>query len=149
LFKIIMSKEGKEIQNIDYSAGFTKIIPCKQDDLCCVDGKIAYKPSSKTVGEFNDFLKEYIENDFKNKDTLKAIFPTDKKVFVLIVQFLRDESAFSDKDLDNMARTVLNALNGIIYKDDKQVAELYACKKVYLQYPKENFAISDLNFRMF
>lgn len=32
------------------------------------------------------------------------------------------------KDLDNIAKTILDALNGIAYKDDKQVFELSVCK---------------------
>ena len=34
-----------------------------------------------------------------------------------------------NKDLDNIAKTVLDALNGIAYKDDKQVIELYVSKQ--------------------
>ena len=33
------------------------------------------------------------------------------------------------KDLDNIAKTILDALNGVAYKDDKQVQELHVAKK--------------------
>ena len=33
------------------------------------------------------------------------------------------------KDLDNIAKTILDALNGIAYKDDKQVCEMYVRKE--------------------
>lgn len=40
------------------------------------------------------------------------------------------------KDLDNIAKTILDALNGIAYKDDKQVCELYV-RKEYSQTNEE------------
>ena len=35
-----------------------------------------------------------------------------------------------NKDLDNIAKTILDALNGIAYEDDKQIVELH-CEKYY------------------
>jgi Holliday junction resolvase RusA-like endonuclease len=37
-------------------------------------------------------------------------------------------------DLDNLAKSVLDALNGVIYQDDSQIVSLHMTK-VYSQYP--------------
>ena len=39
-------------------------------------------------------------------------------------------ACMKNKDLDNIAKTILDALNGIAYEDDKQIVELH-CEKYY------------------
>lgn len=46
-------------------------------------------------------------------------------------------------DLDNVAKIVLDSLNGIAYADDKQIVELRV-KKVYGSEPKVEVVISSL-----
>ena len=43
-------------------------------------------------------------------------------------------------DLDNYVKFYLDVMNGIVYEDDKQVAELW-CKKVFCDKPKVNILI--------
>ena len=37
-------------------------------------------------------------------------------------------------DIDNVAKAILDALNGVVYKDDNQIVELYI-KKLYSDHP--------------
>jgi crossover junction endodeoxyribonuclease RusA len=50
-------------------------------------------------------------------------------------------------DLDNLAKTVLDALNGTAYADDRQVVELHLFKHHELVAPRTNVAIRPLGER--
>jgi len=41
----------------------------------------------------------------------------------------------SKPDLDNVAKAILDALNGVVYKDDSQICELFV-KKMYCTKPR-------------
>ena len=45
-------------------------------------------------------------------------------------------------DLDNIAKAILDGLNGVAYADDKQVV----CMTVYKQYAEENFVEVDFTY---
>ena len=47
------------------------------------------------------------------------------------------------KDLDNVCKAVLDALNGIAYDDDRQVVEILAYK-FYSENPKVNVTLSEI-----
>ena len=46
-------------------------------------------------------------------------------------------------DADNMAKIVMDALNGVAYEDDKQVCELYV-KKMYSDVPRVEVILTEL-----
>lgn len=48
-------------------------------------------------------------------------------------------------DLDNVAKAVLDALNGFAYKDDNQIVEL-SINKVYSDNPRVEVEIKEINF---
>ena len=54
-------------------------------------------------------------------------YRTEKPISIFILQHLI--RADEKKDPDNMARTILNGLQGIVYKDDSQVETLVVVKK--------------------
>jgi Holliday junction resolvase RusA-like endonuclease len=55
---------------------------------------------------------------------------------------VRRESPTTRPDVDKLARCVLDALTGILYADDSQVVELYACKRYALGATSPHVAIS-------
>ena len=65
-------------------------------------------------------------------------FPTKKPVFVSIVHGLHSERGFQDCDLDNRAKTILDALKGVIYDDDAQVHLLWT-QKSFLKKEAESY----------
>jgi len=85
--------------------------------------------------KFNDFkfsdnapLGAFIEATFKASNTIVELLSRakdEKQVYAF-----DSLPCLVHKDLDNIAKTVLDALNGIAYKDDKQISELN-CKKCY------------------
>ena len=47
-------------------------------------------------------------------------------------------------DIDNVAKLIMDALNGIAYKDDSQIAEIHLIKKYSLE-PKTTIRIEEIN----
>lgn len=66
-------------------------------------------------------------------------FPTDREVFVYIVQNFIAEKEYSRRDVDNMAKTILDVLKGKFYHDDSQVKTLLVGKRIEPRIPV-NFA---------
>lgn len=54
-----------------------------------------------------------------------GVHPTDKRVSVRIEVFLYGGR---EGDLDNYQKTILDALNGVAWRDDRQVVEIWAIK---------------------
>ncbi len=68
---------------------------------------------------------------------IKGVFPIPKSATKKSRAMMIDGTMLHTKkiDCDNLAKTVLDALNGIAYDDDKQVCKLYV-EKVYGEEPK-------------
>lgn len=103
-----------------------------------------YNPSKGKQGVFKNIVLALLPPDKANK----VMFPSKTPVSVKLVSFLqrplshfvgnqRDGKlrsgaptyAIGRTDVDNIAKFVLDCLNGIVYQDDRQVVELYACKR--------------------
>ena len=79
-------------------------------------------------------LKEEITSDLKKDNR----FPTKKPVFVSVVHGLHSKRGFQECDLDNRAKTVLDALKGVVYDDDTQVHKLWT-QKTFLKQEEESY----------
>ena len=70
--------------------------------------------------------------DWKKK--LSKLFyqkkPLKKGDVKLKMTFWSKKKVEPRKDLDNMVKTVMDSLTGIIYEDDSQVVEIYAKKEI-------------------
>ncbi len=66
-------------------------------------------------------------------------FPSDGEVFVFIVQYFAAENEYRRRDVDNMAKTILDILKSRFYRDDSQVKTLLVGKKLEKRVP-QNFA---------
>lgn len=59
-------------------------------------------------------------------------------------QMLNDEIMYTKKpDCDNLAKSILDALNGVAYSDDKQVCQL-SVSKLYSDNPRAEVTIEEL-----
>lgn len=88
--------------------------------------------------EFENILRATFKELLKQNKK----FPTNKDVFVLIEHGLHAVHDFEACDVDNRAKTILDALKSAVYQDDRQVSVLWTCKK-FLRYQQESyFAIS-------
>ena len=89
----------------------------------------AYTP--KKTAEFENALKEMAMSQYKEQMLLGALSAR------IVIYISRPKSVSEKKrphpivkpDLDNLAKSILDPLNGIVYKDDSQIVELALSKK--------------------
>jgi hypothetical protein len=55
----------------------------------------------------------------------EAGLPTDENLSILIIYFYQGETTL---DVDNIAKSLLDGLNGVLFRDDRQVSELLVRK---------------------
>jgi len=79
------------------------------------------------------------------KATIKCFYPMPKSM----PKYKRDMILNGElypivkPDLDNVAKAILDALNGILYKDDNQVVELFVTKR-YSDNPRVEICIQEV-----
>ncbi len=129
-----MSKKRK-IASIDFDFGIGEIIPSTQEAYH--DGyKGSVRKTEKThLSQFKKTLGKDIDERLKDNEQ----FPSDQEIFVFIIQYFVSEKEYSRRDIDNMAKTILDVLKGRFYRDDSQVRTLLVGKKMEKRVP-QNFA---------
>lgn len=102
-------------------------------------------------------FEEKVKNAFLSKYNIQTE-PTEKPLEAIIkVQFAPPESLSKKKkntllftpydkkpDCDNLAKSILDALNGLVYKDDKQITYL-SIEKLYGEENKIEVDLEELN----
>ena len=123
---------------IDFDFGIEGVIPSTQE---------AYRPEGtadlavrKRESERKKLFTEAVSADLRGQLREHPHFPSRGDVFVFIVQYLAGETLFRDRDVDNLAKTMLDLLNGVIYKSDGQVRVLLVVKKRTDNRVTQNFA---------
>ena len=96
-------------------------------------GQIIVIQKPRTHQFENTLKKKIIEDLYMDKR-----FPTKKPVFISIVHGLHSKRGFQDCDLDNRAKTILDALKSVIYDDDTQVHILWT-QKLFLKKEVESY----------
>lgn len=127
----------KRAATVDFDVGIGEIIPATQEAYHEESFSALVKREEKTsVVRFKQEFLERTSADIKDN----AKFPTDHEVFVFIVQYFASENEYRRRDIDNMAKTVLDVLKGQFYRDDSQVKTLLVGKKMADQRVSQNFA---------
>lgn len=122
---------------VDFDIGISEIIPATQEAYRGESFSALIKKEEKT--SVVRFEQEFLEKVGANlKDNAK--FPTDCEVFVFIVQYFASENEYQRRDIDNMAKTILNVAEGHFYNDDCQVKTLLVGKKMIDRRVSQNFA---------
>ncbi len=107
------------------------IIPATQQAFKKVTGFDHYvrKNESAAVATFKSVVTEQI-----TRERPPATFPTTNSVYVAIIQFFTsNRDNYQTRDVDNMAKTVLDALQqSNLYTNDSQVRTLLVSKRVDL-----------------
>ena len=109
--------------------------------------------------EYENLIQTVYRLTAKNEQYQTVYFPADTPVSVHIRAFYgipkhtgkaKSEEMLSDRivplkkpELDNICKIVCDALNGIAYADDKQIAEL-SCRKFYSRNPRIEITIKEL-----
>lgn len=120
-----MAKKTR-VTPVDFDFGVRDIIPSTQE---------AYQQNrfkEKVRKEEKESLAMFRKTLDQKLDIRLAIdkqFPTIGEVFVFIVQYFSQESEYGRRDIDNMAKTVLDILKTKFYSDDSQVKTLLIGKK--------------------
>jgi len=130
-----MSKR-QSLTSIDFDFGVGEIIPATQeahhnDEF---EGQVR-KTEKEGLLQFKNTLSHDLDSRLQSNES----FPSDGEVFVFIVQYFASEKEYSRRDVDNMAKTILDILKRRFYRDDSQVKTLLVGKKLEKRVP-QNFA---------
>ena len=129
-----MSKKNRETKTpVDFDIGIGDVIPSPPSR-----GSLSEKIQAGEKGHlllFKNNLTQKITVAIKGKNQ----FPTTNEVFIFIVQYFVSKKDYSRRDIDNMAKTVLDVLKGKFYDDDCKVKTLLIGKKIEERIP-QNFA---------
>lgn len=123
-----MSKKLKPT-SIDFDFGVGDIIPSTQEVHRHGEGE----KQSLTI------FKKTVGTDLDSRLASNEQFPSDGEVFIFILQYFTAEDEYHRRDIDNMAKTILDILKSRLYHDDSQVRTLLVGKKIEQRVP-QNFA---------
>jgi Holliday junction resolvase RusA-like endonuclease len=99
------------------------------------DGSVAEVIKPRTH-KFENDLKAKLKAQFQKQKV--TTFPTKKPIFVSIRYGLHSKNEFEALDLDNRAKTILDALKGVVCEDDCQV-KILLTDKVFLEKNSESY----------
>ena len=128
-----MSKK-QHLTPIDFDFGIGKIIPATQEahHSDVFDGQVR-KVEKENLSIFKSTLGSTLDSQLANNQQ----FPTDGEVFVFIMQYFAIEKEYVRRDVDNMAKTILDVLKSRFYLDDSQVKTLLVGKKLEKRVPQD------------
>lgn len=131
-----MSKKKSKPSQIDFDTGIGAIIPATQEAYIneTFDTQVR-KTEKESLIAFKRVLGDRLDSELAQSET----FPTDGEVFVFIMQYFGSEKEYQRRDVDNMAKTILDLLRNRFYRDDSQVKTLLVGKKIEARVP-QNFA---------
>ena len=129
-----MSKKSKT-SSVDFDFGVGLVIPSTQEAYKeTFQGEIRREEKEKLAS-----FKDIIGKDLDQRLKANPQFPVNCEVFLFIVQYFVSETEYACRDIDNMAKTILDLLKARFYKDDSQVKTLLVGKKIEKRVP-QNFA---------
>ncbi len=118
-----------------------------------VRGNYAHAYTPKETINYENYVKIMYLEQCKNiklqgaiRAAIIAYFPIPKSTSKKNRALMRDGAIMYTKkvDCDNLAKVVLDSLNGIAYDDDAQVSQL-SVDKVYGEDPRVTVVLSELN----
>jgi Holliday junction resolvase RusA-like endonuclease len=132
-----MSKKAKKIKTVvDFDTGIGEIIPATQEAYREGAFSVAVRKEEKiSLAHFKASFAETLDTELKGNN----LFPTNNEVFIFIIQYFAAKKEYARRDIDNIAKTILDVLGGRLYRDDSQVKTLLVGKKMEKRVP-QNFA---------
>ncbi|MFA6474661.1 MAG: RusA family crossover junction endodeoxyribonuclease [Patescibacteria group bacterium] len=130
-----MSKKYK-ITGVDLDFGIGQIIPATQEayQVDQFSGQTR-KIEKESLGVFKHTINGYLDKKLADSQQ----FPTSQELFVFVIQYFASTREYQRRDIDNMAKTILDVLKQRCYYDDSQVKTLLVGKKIEKRVP-QNFA---------
>ncbi|GEM_PF-960998 len=128
-----MSKK-QSLTSIDFDFGIGKIIPATQEAHHSdgFDSQVR-KTEKEGLAQFKSTLSADLDSKLQNDEH----FPSDGEVFVFIIQYFASDKEYGRRDVDNMAKTILDVLKNRFYRDDSQVKTLLVGKKLEKRVPQD------------
>lgn len=119
---------------IDFDFGIGRIIPATQEAYSGGGFDSATRKIEKeTISIFREVVGGRLDTELANNDD----FPATEEVFVFIMQYFRSEKEYGRRDIDNMAKSILDLLRNRFYYDDGQVKTVLASKKTEQRIPQD------------
>lgn len=130
-------KNKVKIIAIDFEFGINGIIPSTQQAYhgSNVDIK-AKKQESEGISALSSSISDMLQMRAKELEQ----FPSSNEIFVLIVQYFASTKEYNNRDVDNLAKTMLDLLKKRIYHNDSQVKTLLVHKRIIDNKVPHNFA---------
>ena len=125
-----------KLTQIDFDFGIGAIIPATQEAF---SGDQFDTSGRKTEKESVNIFKNTLGSDLDARLMQNENFPSDGEIFIFIIQYFASENEYGRRDIDNMAKTILDTLKRRFYSDDSQVKTLLIGKKIEKRVP-QNFA---------
>ncbi len=119
-------KRSSFLISVDFDIGIGEIIPSTQEAFKETFSEATRKEEKIQVLTFKQNFLQRVEEVLKDTNQ----FPTSNEVFVFIIQYFVSGKEYRSRDIDNMAKTILDVLKGRLYKDDRQVKTLLVGKKM-------------------
>ncbi len=130
-----MSKKIK-VTSTDFDFGVGDIIPSTQEAYHRGEFEgLVRKAEKDSLVKFKGTVGFKLDTELETDER----FPGDGEIFVFIIQYFAVASEYARRDIDNMAKTILDVLKGRFYRDDSQVKTLLVGKKIEKRVP-QNFA---------
>jgi hypothetical protein len=122
---------------MDFDVSVDTVIPSTQEAFCDdgFGGQVRAAEKENLV-RFREILGLELDKRLAGEES----FPSDREVFVFILQYFAAEKEYARRDIDNMAKTVLDVLKERFYHDDSQVKTLLVGKKRTDNRVNQNFA---------
>lgn len=121
----------------DFNVGLLTLAPSQHDaHKEYGEGKIKIKEETEKIKNFKQILKSATQ---KRIDIQSKQFPTEKPIFIFVLQYFVSKKKWESIDLDNIAKPILDAFEDVVYKDDSQVKTLLMEKRVNDKRIPENF----------
>jgi Holliday junction resolvase RusA-like endonuclease len=127
----------KPLTAIDFQFGISEIIPATQEAYTSdgYDGEVR-KEEKASLQKF----RNEVSATLSEMSASLSQFPTKGLIFIFILQYFVAEKEYKTRDVDNMAKTILDLLKDRFYYDDNQVKTLLVSKKMDLHNIPQNFA---------
>ena len=84
------------------------------------------KPDESAIQEFTSYIQDLAKDIFKDGNII--LRPSEVEV---ILSISVTEKRYKTVDIDNLAKAVLDSLNGIAYEDDSQIVSLICNKHIH------------------
>lgn len=131
-----MSKKKDKTKKISCDIEFVinGIVPSKQASFK-VDKVLEIAVANNDTKACTDFKEKILKNiedmfGTEGSPNISDIIPSKARIFVILIQFFREEYPYNKRDIDNMAKLVLDVMKGHLYVDDNQISELFIHKRI-------------------